>query len=204
MPADVGPDRQTRGWLTSLGAALAMVVLFGGVVGWLVGAALGYGLHRWRQNSRSRQDDEETTRRTLALPITLDLLSACLSTGSPPADGLRAVGSCVGGALGEDLLTVAAAMHSGADAAEAWSLVDAADLQALAAILSRAQVSGASPSPLLVLLADQHRQRARAVAMDAARSLGVRVTGPLGLCFLPAFVVIAVVPLVIAVLPFQL
>ena len=36
------------------------------------------------------------------------------------------------------------------------------------------------------------------VAMDAARTLGVRSTGPLGLCLLPAFVLIAIVPLVLS------
>jgi hypothetical protein len=48
------------------------------------------------------------------------------------------------------------------------------------------------------MLAAQHREVARLVAMDAARTLGVRSTGPLGLCFLPAFVLIAIVPLVLS------
>ena len=34
-------------------------------------------------------------------------------------------------------------------------------------------------------------------ALAQARALGVRSAGPLGLCFLPAFVLIGIVPLVI-------
>jgi hypothetical protein len=57
---------------------------------------------------------------------------------------------------------------------------------------------------MLSMLAEQHRQQARLVALDAARTLGVRATGPLGLCFLPAFVLVAVVPLVVSLLPWGL
>ena len=65
-------------------------------------------------------------------------------------------------------------------------------------MLSRAHLTGAPVAPQLWMLADQHRQVARLVATDAARTLGVRSTGPLGLCFLPAFVLIAIVPLVLS------
>jgi pilus assembly protein TadC len=149
-------------------------------------------------------DSVAEAKRTLAMPVALDVLSACFMIGASQEVALNAVGTGMAGTLGEDLRTVSRAMAAGADAAEAWSLVEAPDLQSLGAILTRTRNTGAPVTPLLVLLADQQRQRAKAVAMDSARALGVRVAGPLGLCFLPAFLVVAVVPLIVSLLPIQL
>jgi pilus assembly protein TadC len=170
----------------------------------VLAAAVGYGVVRWQRKSHRLADRTTEAKRALAMPVALDVLSACLAIGASHEVALRAVGTGVAGALGDDLRTVSRAMAAGADAAEAWSLIDAADLQSLGAILTRTRTTGAPVTPLLVLLADQQRQRARAVAMDSARALGVRVAGPLGLCFLPAFLVVAVVPLIVSLLPFQL
>jgi pilus assembly protein TadC len=48
--------------------------------------------------------------------------------------------------------------------------------------------------------ADQERRREGAAARVAAARLGVQVVLPTGLCLLPAFVLLAVVPLVLALL----
>jgi Flp pilus assembly protein TadB len=188
----------------SLGAALAVPVVVDGWSGIVLACAVAAGVYQWRCRSSTRLDRAHETRRALSLPIALDVLGACLTVGAEQQQALDAVASSIGGSLQKELDTVAGAMRVGADVTEAWSLVDAPDLRALAAVLGRADVTGAPVTPLLALLADQHRQRARAVAMDAARALGVRVAGPLGLCFLPAFVLIAVVPLVISLLPVSL
>jgi Flp pilus assembly protein TadB len=188
----------------SLGAALAVPVLLDGWSGIVLGCAVAGVVYQWRSRSSTRLERAVETRRALSLPIALDVLGACLSVGAEQQQALDAVASSIGGSLQDELHTVAGAMRVGADVTEAWSLIDAPDLHALAAVLGRADVTGAPVTPLLALLADQHRQRARAVAMDAARALGVRVAGPLGLCFLPAFVLIAVVPLVISLLPVTL
>ncbi len=139
-------------------------------------------------------------RRALELPIAVEVLAACLVIGATQEQALRAVASGLGGTLAADFHRVAGALAVGADVGEAWSLVPASDLRSLASLLSRAHLTGAAVAPQLWMLADQHRQAARTVAMDAARTLGVRSTGPLGLCFLPAFVLVAVVPLVLSLL----
>ena len=45
-------------------------------------------------------------------------------------------------------------------------------------------------------LADDERDRARWAAEAAAQRAGVRAIGPLVVCFLPAFVLVGVVPVV--------
>jgi uncharacterized integral membrane protein len=48
-------------------------------------------------------------------------------------------------------------------------------------------------------LADELRERARADVETRARSIEVKAAAPLGLCLLPAFVVLGVVPMVVGV-----
>ena len=70
----------------------------------------------------------------------------------------------------------------------------------LAALAVRSSHSGAALAANLTRLADDLRG-ARAAALDAAaRRAGVLVVLPLGLCFLPAFVLAGLVPVVVAVL----
>jgi hypothetical protein len=52
---------------------------------------------------------------------------------------------------------------------------------------------------LLRALADDERDQARWAAEAAAQRAGVRAVGPLVACFLPAFVLVGVVPLVVGV-----
>ena len=200
-PTKVPASRRS---LLAVGAGLSALIVVDGPTGVLMGAGLAIGLHRWMSKQGSRDDRARLAKRALALPVALDVLAACFTVGASQQQGLDAVASSIGGSLGDDLRAVSRALSVGADTAEAWALVDAPDLLPLGAILSRAETSGDPVTPLLALLADQQRQRARGVAMDAARALGVRVAGPLGLCFLPAFVLIAIVPLVVSLLPMSL
>jgi tight adherence protein B len=50
-------------------------------------------------------------------------------------------------------------------------------------------------------VADDLRESAHAEGQAAARRAGVRIVGPLTLCFLPAFVLLGVVPAVVGLLP---
>jgi pilus assembly protein TadC len=198
VPPRSGTGRRLAPWVAPLGAALAAMVVVDGVPGAVVGAALALVVYRHARSARDAPDRVVAAKRALELPIAVEVLASCLSIGASQQLALRAVADGLGGPLADDFSRVAGALGVGADVAEAWSLVPSSDLRSLAAVLSRAHVTGAPVAPQLWSLADQHRQQARVVAMDAARTLGVRSTGPLGLCFLPAFVLIAVVPLVLS------
>ena len=60
----------------------------------------------------------------------------------------------------------------------------------------RALESGSALGPALDRAARDARARRRRAAEEAARAVAVRAVGPLGACFLPAFVVLGVVPMV--------
>jgi len=54
--------------------------------------------------------------------------------------------------------------------------------------------------PAVERLADDLARAGRAATEDRARAVGVKAALPLGLCLLPAFVLIGIVPLVVALL----
>src|SRR5262245_9720423 len=58
------------------------------------------------------------------LPLTVDLLAACLRAGRPPGDALAAVAAAVGGPLGARLTEVEPRLRLGAEPADAWAVLE--------------------------------------------------------------------------------
>jgi Flp pilus assembly protein TadB len=182
----------------------------GGIsVGLVVGGWYGIpaGITTWLVLDRVLRRLESRTARAARLgaaadlPFAVDLLAASLRAGSPPAVAVRSVGVVTGGLLGERLCQVASSLGLGAAPADAWGHLDgvpAASRVASAAV--RSSESGAALAGALIRLAEELRA-ARATACEAAaRRAGVLVVLPLGLCFLPAFVLAGLVPIVLSVL----
>ncbi|WP_410537406.1 type II secretion system F family protein [Streptomyces sp. KL2] len=132
------------------------------------------------------------------LPITAELLAACLAAGSAPGEAAGAVGGSVGGPLGAGLVRASAELRLGGDPVAVWArLGELPGAAGLARCLERAGTAGVpAVEPVGRLAAECRAQRARA-ATERARRAAVLVTGPLGLCFLPAFLLAGVVPVVI-------
>ena len=91
----------------------------------------------------------------------------------------------------------------GSDPAVAWSIspdlpADSVDAQidSLLRLARRSASSGAALADGVAELADQSRHDAAQAATAAAERAGVLIAGPLGLCFLPAFVCLGIVPVV--------
>ncbi|MGR8009198.1 type II secretion system F family protein [Streptomyces hypolithicus] len=186
---------RVRRWVPPLVAAATGYVLVGGVVGGAVGALVGYGTVRWQRRRRPREEDPPDTRR---LPLAADLLAACISAGAGPREAAEAVGESLGGPVGERLARVAAELRLGGEPAQAWGrLGTIPGAGGLARCLERAGATGAPAAEPVSRLAEGLRaQRAREAAARAQRA-GVLMVGPVGLCFLPAFLVVGVVPVVI-------
>lgn len=129
------------------------------------------------------------------LPVAVDLLAACHQAGSPPAAAAAAVSNAVGGPVGEALQRVVSLLRLGGDPVQAWAILDAEPpLASLGRAVGRAMSSGAPVTVALEHVARDARQQRRMAAEEAARKVGVRATVPLGVCFLPAFVLLGVVP----------
>jgi len=135
-----------------------------------------------------------------ALPGTADLVAACLDSGAMPADALATVAEVTGGPIGDRLKQIVAALRLGADVREAWAATEGNDpLAALARAFVRSDASGAPVAALVATVADEQRLQQRWRAEAAARRAGISAVGPLAACFLPGFVLIGIVPLVLAI-----
>lgn len=175
---------------------LCMVTLggtFGAVIGVLVAVAVWFAFGRLGNAERRRR----RARLIADLPVVVDLLAACLRGGAPWHEAVTAVADSVGGPLGDELQAVSVRIRLGADPAEAWlALAEEPMLAPLARTAVRAASTGAALAPTLSRLARDQRRIARSAAAARARAAGIRALAPLGLCFLPAFVLLGVVPAV--------
>jgi pilus assembly protein TadC len=191
-----------RRWMPVLGVACAAWVLVGGVVGAVAGLVVGAGMWRWRlrQAAVAGTEADMDARQEAArqLPLAADLLAACIAAGAGPVIAAQAVGEALGGSVGEALARGAAEVRLGGEPGEAWRRLAATPgAGALARLLERADISGLpAAGPVARLAADARADWAR-TATARARRAGVMVTAPVGLCFLPAFITVGVLPVVI-------
>ncbi|MEV6652717.1 type II secretion system F family protein [Streptomyces sp. NPDC051219] len=187
-----------RGWAAPLGALATGYVLVGGVAGCMVGLAAAWGVRRWlrgRKPSTGAVDQVEAARQ---LPLAADLLAACLAAGAGPREAAEVVGESLGGPVGERLARAGAELRLGGEPSAAWGrLAEIPGARALAGCLERAACTGApAAEPVARLAAGLREDRSRAATARAQRA-AVLITAPVGLCFLPAFLVVGVAPVVI-------
>ncbi|MDP3968630.1 MAG: type II secretion system F family protein [Nocardioides sp.] len=186
-------------WLWMLGAGGGTYLLLGGGLGLLAGAAAAAGVARVVRTAEmpaTRRRREEVER---ALPAVVDLTAAALRAGAAPHTALGVVGRAWGGPVEEELARVERRLLLGADPGSVWrDLAGHPQLGPLGRALSRAHESGASVATALHQLAEETRRTARADVEGRARSVAAKAAAPLGVCMLPAFVLVGVVPMVVA------
>lgn len=196
----VAPGRRLR-WLWSLLAGVGAGLFLGGtlgtvavpvigVVAWVVlGRSEPAGLRRERE--RVRED----------LPHLVTLFGAALRSGAAPAEAMHVVCTALPGPAATRLLEVAAPLGLGADPALVWeSLAHDPVLGVLGRTLARSHSTGAAVVPAVERLADDLARLARSQVEERARGVGVAAALPLGLCLLPSFLLLGIVPLVVALL----
>lgn len=183
--------------LAGLGGATFVDGRAGPVVG--VVAAAGAWVVIGRAESPETRRAREDVRREL--PHLVDLFAATLRSGAAPGAGLAVVCAALPGAAADRLGTVSARLALGIDPVQVWeSLAEDPDLAPLGRTLARAQATGASVVRSVEHLADELAGRARGDVEERARAVGVKAALPLGLCLLPAFILVGIVPVVAGLL----
>jgi Flp pilus assembly protein TadB len=133
------------------------------------------------------------------LPHLVELYAATLRAGSEPVAGLARVCAALPGPAADRLAPVVEHARWGAGGVEAWRAVERDDeLAPLVRAMVRSHSSGASVVEAVERLADELERELLARAEDAARRVGVAAAMPLGVCLLPAFLLLGVVPTVAA------
>lgn len=204
-------------WLPLLGLGLGMLmgsdpvgVLTGSILGVLTGL-LGLGLafagrrwtaalvHRAEVESAARHEAEQTSNvPPVDTALVLELLAAQLRAGLAP---LAALGTLAEALNSRPLHAVCQRLQMGSGWGSAWSGSAAGTFGELRDALAPAYTGGAPSTALLLSLADAHRLGERRAAERAAGKLSVALVVPLGLCSLPAFICLGIVPILISLLP---
>jgi tight adherence protein C len=169
-------------------------------------AVLLFAFAGWRAPhiaiDRRGREREAAVRGTL--PDALDLLAACALAGMAIDQALRVVAAETDGVLGEALTEMTRSLDAGVPRRAAYEQLAVAapapEVRSLVRALVRAERYGTPVAPVLVAQAREVRGRRRVAAEEAARSAPVRMLFPLVLCFLPAFVLLTVAPIVLTAL----
>ncbi|KAA1420354.1 type II secretion system F family protein [Nocardioides humilatus] len=131
------------------------------------------------------------------LPHVVMLLGAAMRAGLAAGAAVDLVCRALPGPAADLLGPVAARLSLGADPATVWSgLADDAALGPLGRTMARSHRSGAAVVAEVQRLSDELARSARAEVEDRARAVGVRAAVPLGVCLLPSFLLLGIVPLV--------
>lgn len=204
-------------WLPLLGLGLGVLmgsdpvgVLTGSILGALTGM-LGLGLafagrrwtaalvHRAEAESAASNGAEQTSNvPPVDTALVLELLAAQLRAGLAP---LAALGTLAEALNSRPLHTVCQRLQMGSGWGSAWSGSAAGTFGELRDALAPAYTGGAPSTALLLSLADAHRLNERRAAERAAGKLSVALVVPLGLCSLPAFICLGIMPILISLLP---
>lgn len=210
-PVGLGPGATAgadRGGLTRASGAVALLagfsiwLLLGGHAGLVCGVAVALVLPWLIARLEPASVRAERLGLLRAGPLVADLLAASLVAGVPIERALPVVARALGGPTERLLLTVHHRMRLGVPADVAWSaLADSPGLGGIARAVARSSRTGAPLAALLAAAAVDLRAEASAASMAEVRATSVRAVLPLGLCLLPAFALLGVVPVVGGLLP---
>jgi pilus assembly protein TadC len=152
-----------------------------------------------RRPSTPRPPPRQRAADPLAAASTLDVLAACLSSGMAVSSAAAATAPSAPRPLAVLLDRAADLLALGADPAKAWSNPSPPldkHVEALLRLARRSAASGTALAQGVAELADQSRHDAASAADAVAQRASVLIAGPLGLCYLPAFVCLGVVPVI--------
>jgi Flp pilus assembly protein TadB len=190
-----------RRWLWSGLAGVGAWAFVSGAAGLVAGAVAAVVV--WVVLGRAETPDQRRRRERLRtdLPHVVGLLAAAVRSGLPPADGLALVCRALPGPASEALAGLPPRIALGVPPADVWgSLTSEPALAPLGRTLARSARTGEPVGEALERLGRELAARARADVEDKARRVGVLAAVPLGLCLLPAFLLIGIVPVVAGLL----
>ena len=176
-------------------AAVVVAILASVAVGmpwWLVAALAVFAVAGGRARTVESVSADE-------LPVTADLMAACLSGGAGVGDALAASLVAVGPWLQSRGEPVVVALRSGEQPDSAWqSWMSDPRLAPIARTCMRTAGSGAAAASELTRVAARLRAGQRTARQQRVARASIWIVLPLGTCFLPAFVAVGVVPLVVS------
>jgi Flp pilus assembly protein TadB len=186
-------------WALLAGAAAA-TFLSGSLAG---PAGLAAAVATWVVIGRAEPPSERRRREAARrdLPHLVGLLADALRAGQSPTEALALVTKALPGPACDGLAPAVPRLRLGVDPRTVWEgLADDSALAPLGRVLARAEATGAPVVGAVARLAEALAQDVNGDVEDRARAVGVKAALPLGLCLLPAFVLLGIVPVVAGML----
>lgn len=195
-------DAPARWVRLSAGGAAALLVwslchasVGGALTGMLIGAVVVWALGRVEGAASKR----ERAALSAQLPAVLELMASSLDAGLPLRGALSAVAAVCAEPTASLLQGIQAQTQIGRSEAEAWGSMRTHRVWGDAARdLARSADSGSAVAHVLRVHAAETRRRRWAGLEVRARAVGVKSVLPLMTCFLPAFILVGVVPIVVS------
>jgi pilus assembly protein TadC len=206
----VSPAQPVRWWLpVAVGVAVTLTLAVAGAppaAALVLGAVtVGPVLVRQRASQRAQHG-------LPGLPLVLELLAGCLRAGAPPDRALASIAAVIDEASDPDgqpsplaetvapLARVGRLLQWGADPYATWTgLAETPGYEPVAIAARRCAGSGARLAGAVTAVAGEVRRDRSVAALARAERVGVWALLPLGLCFLPAFVCIGVLPVILGI-----
>jgi pilus assembly protein TadC len=186
-------------WRVAVAVALAVVMYGWGQspLYWLLGlvaaAVVGIGLGRFEPTAVRRRRLETM----YVLPQALDLLRLCLRAGQPLRTAVETVAHALGPPVADLFGAVTNAISVGMSDAQAWQVLKDDPMAGfLARDLARSTAWGTAITDVLAHHSADLRRQGSAQRLAAATAVGVKAVLPLGICYLPAFMLVGVVPVI--------
>lgn len=164
----------------------------------LVGGTDARARIRSTRDSAPRAQDSVRSDDPLAFASALDVLAACLHSGMAVAGAAAAAAPSAPPRVARVLARAANLLALGADASTAWVNAPGGDrsVDALLRLARRSASSGTALAQGVTALATRSRDDAADAARAAAERASVLIAGPLGVCYLPAFFCLGIVPVI--------
>ncbi|HEV7206764.1 MAG TPA: type II secretion system F family protein [Jatrophihabitans sp.] len=197
-PAAAAPPSRTLLWVGGIATiATACLLVAGPVAGGAAALVIAPLAAAALRRGRARPSAPRVDR---ALPLYLDLVAAALRAGRPLAEALVIALPAATSPTAEPIARVAGLLRLGAEPEQAWSAVPRdGPLGAVRATAVRSASSGLRLAAGFERLASDVRAELATAATARAHRAGVFSMAPLGLCFLPSFVCLGVIPVVVGI-----
>lgn len=183
------------GALSAFVAGISFVPLpLGAVVG-VGGAAVIWGVLTRAEPPEVRRRREQAAR---DLPDVVQLLGVALASGTPLSGAVQLVARARPGPAAEAVVSAERRLALGLLWHEGDDVPRDPGFARLGRALARATRSGAPVADTVAKLSSELAAQRRLEVAERARTVGVKAAIPLGLCLLPAFLLLGIVPVVAA------
>jgi Flp pilus assembly protein TadB len=175
--------------IISVVGAITPVLFFG--LWWMMTAPLGYWFFkRILRLLPTKTSIIQARAREAEGLLLLSALSGSLKAGLPLLPALSNVSGLLGSTLKSDVERIYSLLLLGADPKQAWvPLKNDFQLGLFARSMAQAQVEGRSLAIVIERAVQESFEKSMALSKERVKSLSVKLALPVGLCFLPSFLI---------------